>query len=156
MAGLFSEVAAVELAFWTTIGVGLLLVPVMIWLGKPMPKIETHHADHRHEPHIHDVLAEVDKEKEQDFDERTWLAKNRYPREEPVKAVAGDQNPVSMMTVWIYVDTSKQVGDADHLKVFGNADAANTWFKEHEPAGVAFEYPVIGDLFDRMIRRPTP
>ena len=49
-----------------------------------------------------------------------------------------------MMTVWIYVDTSKQVGDPDHLKVFGNADAANTWFKEHEPEGVAFEYPVIG------------
>ena len=93
MAGLFSEVAAVELAFWTTIGVGLLLVPVMIWLGKPMPKIETHHADHRHEPHIHDVLAEVDKEKEQDFDERTWLAKNRYPREEPVKAVAEESEP---------------------------------------------------------------
>ena len=46
--------------------------------------------------------------------------------------------------VWIYVDTSKQVGDPDHLKVFGNADAANTWFKEHEPEGVAFEYPVIG------------
>ena len=67
MTGLFSEVAAVELAFWTTIGVGLLLVPVMIWRGEPMPKIETHHADHRHEPHIHDVLAEVDKGKEQDF-----------------------------------------------------------------------------------------
>jgi hypothetical protein len=38
-----------------------------------------------------------------------------------------------MMTVWIYVDTSKQVGDPDHLKVFGHADAANTWFKEHAP-----------------------
>jgi hypothetical protein len=28
--------------------------------------------------------------------------------------------------------------------VFGNADEVNTWFKEHEPEGVAFEYPVIG------------
>jgi LmbE family N-acetylglucosaminyl deacetylase len=28
------------------------------------------------------------------------------------------------MTVLIYVDTSKQVGDPDHLKVFANADAA--------------------------------
>ena len=93
MAGLFSEVAAVELAFWTTIGVGLLLVPVTVRRGEPMPKIETHHADHRHEPHIHDVLAEVDKGKEQDFDERTWLAKNRYPREEPVKAVAEESEP---------------------------------------------------------------
>ena len=26
------------------------------------------------------------------------------------------------MTVWIYVDTSKLVGDKDHLKVFANED----------------------------------
>jgi len=32
------------------------------------------------------------------------------------------------MTVWIYVDTSKQVGDKDHLKVFESEDAANAWF----------------------------
>ena len=30
------------------------------------------------------------------------------------------------MTVWIYVDTRKQVGDKDHLKVFANEDAAET------------------------------
>jgi methylphosphotriester-DNA--protein-cysteine methyltransferase len=30
------------------------------------------------------------------------------------------------MTVFIYVNTSKQVGDVDHLKVFANADAAET------------------------------
>ena len=29
------------------------------------------------------------------------------------------------MTVLIYVDTSKQVGDKDHLKVFANADPAD-------------------------------
>jgi hypothetical protein len=28
------------------------------------------------------------------------------------------------MTVWIYVDTRKQVGDKDHLKVFADQDAA--------------------------------
>jgi hypothetical protein len=28
------------------------------------------------------------------------------------------------MTVLVYIDTSKQVGDADHIKVFANADAA--------------------------------
>jgi len=27
------------------------------------------------------------------------------------------------MTVLIYVDTSKQVGDREHIKVFANADA---------------------------------
>jgi hypothetical protein len=28
------------------------------------------------------------------------------------------------MTVWIYTDTSKQVGDKDHLKVFATIEAA--------------------------------
>jgi hypothetical protein len=46
------------------------------------------------------------------------------------------------MTVWIYVDTSKQVGDKDHLKVFADQDAARQWFDEHDREGVAFEYPV--------------
>jgi hypothetical protein len=46
----------------------------------------------------------------------------------------------SAMTAWIYVDTSKQVGDRDHLKVFANEDAAETWFQENDPEGVAFEY----------------
>jgi hypothetical protein len=47
------------------------------------------------------------------------------------------------MTVLIYVDTSKQVGDSAHLKVFANADAAETWFEENDPEGVAFEYEVL-------------
>jgi hypothetical protein len=46
-------------------------------------------------------------------------------------------------TVWIYVNTAKAVGDVDHLKVFASVDAANAWFAEHDPEGVAFEYPVI-------------
>jgi hypothetical protein len=41
------------------------------------------------------------------------------------------------------VNTSKQVGDRDHLKVFANADAAEAWFKENDPEGVAFEYEVL-------------
>jgi hypothetical protein len=48
-----------------------------------------------------------------------------------------------MNTAWIYVDTSKQVGDADHIKVFANPDAAEKWFEENDPAGVAFEYEVL-------------
>jgi len=47
------------------------------------------------------------------------------------------------MTVWIYIDTSRDVGDVDHLKVFANEAAAEAWFKEHEPEGVAFEYELI-------------
>jgi hypothetical protein len=47
------------------------------------------------------------------------------------------------MTVLIYVNTSKQVGNPEHLKVFANVDAAETWFEENDPEGVAFEYDVI-------------
>jgi Protein of unknown function (DUF3551) len=47
------------------------------------------------------------------------------------------------MTVLVYVNTSKQVGDVDHIKVFATADAAETWFEENDPEGVAFEYEVL-------------
>jgi hypothetical protein len=47
------------------------------------------------------------------------------------------------MTVWIYVDTSKQVGDKDHLKVFASEGAAEIWLQENDPEGVAFEYEVL-------------
>jgi hypothetical protein len=49
------------------------------------------------------------------------------------------------MTVLIYVDTSRQVGDQSQLKVFADQDAAEAWFLENDPEGVAFEYPVIAD-----------
>ena len=48
------------------------------------------------------------------------------------------------MTVWIYVNTAADVGDVDHLKVFASEDAANAWFAENDPEGVAFEYSVVG------------
>ena len=47
------------------------------------------------------------------------------------------------MIVWIFVDTRKQVGDVEHLKVFASEDAAQRWFAEHDPEGVAFQYQVI-------------
>ncbi len=47
------------------------------------------------------------------------------------------------MTVLIYVDTNKQVGDRDHLNVFASEIAAETWLQEHDPEGVAFEYEVL-------------
>jgi hypothetical protein len=47
------------------------------------------------------------------------------------------------MTVFVYVDTSKQVGDPEHIKVFATADAAAKWFEENDPEGVAFEYEVL-------------
>jgi hypothetical protein len=48
-----------------------------------------------------------------------------------------------MTTVWIYVDTSKEVGDVDHLKVFATPELADEWLKENDPEGVAFEYEVL-------------
>jgi hypothetical protein len=39
------------------------------------------------------------------------------------------------MTVWIYVETNKQVGDVNHLKVFADADAADRWFEKNDPEG---------------------
>jgi hypothetical protein len=47
------------------------------------------------------------------------------------------------MTVIIYVDASKEVGDVDHLKVFATADAADKWIEKNDPEGVAFEYEVL-------------
>ncbi len=35
-----------------------------------------------------------------------------------------------MKTVLVYVNTSAEVGDVDHLKIFANEEAADRWFKE--------------------------
>jgi hypothetical protein len=48
-----------------------------------------------------------------------------------------------MTTVWIYVDTNKEVGDVNHLKVFATSELADEWFKENDAEGVAFEYEVL-------------
>jgi hypothetical protein len=42
-----------------------------------------------------------------------------------------------------YVNTSKEVGDKDHLKVFASEDSAETWLAENDPDGAAFEYEVL-------------
>ena len=47
------------------------------------------------------------------------------------------------MTVFVYVNTAKQVGGPEHIKVFGTRDAAERWFEENDPEGVAFEYEVL-------------
>jgi hypothetical protein len=47
------------------------------------------------------------------------------------------------MTVFVYVNTAKQVGNKDHIKVFANQDAAEKWFEDNDPEGVAFEYEVL-------------
>jgi hypothetical protein len=51
--------------------------------------------------------------------------------------------PRSDHDVWIYVDTSKDVGNPEHLKVFANEVAAPAWFAKCDPEGVAFKYEVL-------------
>lgn len=46
------------------------------------------------------------------------------------------------MKVWIYVNTSKPVGDPDHLRAFETEEDADAWFRENDAEGVAFEYPI--------------
>ena len=46
-----------------------------------------------------------------------------------------------MSTVWIYTDTSKQVGDVDQLKVFDTAEAFDRWKDEYDPEGVVLNTP---------------
>jgi len=46
-------------------------------------------------------------------------------------------------TIWAYVNPGKQIGDPDHPKVFATTDAAEKWFEENDPEGVAFEYEVL-------------
>lgn len=48
-----------------------------------------------------------------------------------------------MKTVWVYIDTSKMIGDPDHVKAFATIEAAEAWFAQNDPEGVAFEYPLI-------------
>jgi hypothetical protein len=47
--------------------------------------------------------------------------------------VSGCEVRLRFGRLFVYVNTSKQVGDADHLKVFANLDAAETWFEENDP-----------------------
>jgi hypothetical protein len=46
-------------------------------------------------------------------------------------------------SVWVYINTAREVGDVDHLKVFASEEAAEKWFEQNDPEGVAFEYPII-------------
>jgi hypothetical protein len=71
-----------------------------------------------------------------------------YRAREKASLGAPEAEERPMKTVWIYVDTSKQVGDRDHLKVFANSDLADEWFLVNDPEGVVFEYEVIGAVDD--------
>jgi hypothetical protein len=53
-------------------------------------------------------------------------------------------DPKVSLKVWICVDTSKQVGDRDHLVVFANVEAAEQWFRDNGyPDLSASEYEIM-------------
>ena len=47
---------------------------------------------------------------------------------------------------------ARGVGDSHRLKVFADEEAGGLWFAEHDPEGVAFEYPVISSKRPRALR----
>jgi hypothetical protein len=49
-----------------------------------------------------------------------------------------------MNTVWIYVNTSKQLGDPDHIEVFTRPTPRKHGARK-DPEGVAFEYEVLDE-----------
>jgi hypothetical protein len=63
------------------------------------------------------------------------------------KALKPPREPASdrilPMAVFVYVNNSKRVGDPEHIKVFATTDAAEKWFEENDPEGVAVEYEVL-------------
>lgn len=56
--------------------------------------------------------------------------------------VCGHQAVERPLTVFVYVNTTKQVGNPEHVKVF-TTTVAESWFEENDPEGVAFEYEVL-------------
>ncbi|MEH2501426.1 hypothetical protein V1290_000237 [Bradyrhizobium sp. AZCC 1578] len=48
------------------------------------------------------------------------------------------------------MNTSKQVGDPEHIKVFATTDAAEKWFEKNDPEGVAL---IRGSGMNRIGRR---
>jgi hypothetical protein len=79
-----------------------------------------------------------------------------YARSTNLRITDGEsavRNEGFRMTVWIYVDTRYEIGDKRHLELFATADAADAWFAENDPEGVAFAYSVTARR-GRQLRRP--
>lgn len=58
--------------------------------------------------------------------------------------MAGANSLAEAKTVRLYVDfRARRPATRIHLKVFATEEAAERWFAEHDPEGVAFKYPVI-------------
>jgi hypothetical protein len=81
------------------------------------------------------------------FARQSWIAKpsvsswsRRWRQHHPFSRVWGKicDDRRTKENVWLYVDTNHHVGHPDRLKVFATPEAADDWFKENYPEGVAF------------------
>jgi hypothetical protein len=59
------------------------------------------------------------------------------------------------MKVLIYVNTSAEVGDVGHLKVFPDDEAVDAWFKENDPENVAFLWHRLFEEAKRPLHRTS-
>ena len=79
----------------------------------------------------------------------------------PISAISGlghfrcPRARAAFMTVWVYVDTSEEVEDADHLKVFANEDVADAWFRDNDPEGIS-HHPIRAAASSVMRRKLRP
>ncbi len=48
-----------------------------------------------------------------------------------------------MRTVFVTSIQANRSATSTNVKVFANVDAAEKWFEENDPEGVAFEYEVL-------------
>jgi hypothetical protein len=53
------------------------------------------------------------------------------------------------MTVFVYINTSNQIGDVERIKVSANGDTQRKWFEENDPESVAFDMR----FWNKCIRR---
>ena len=119
---------AEELAIWAMVGVALLLVAAIIWRGEPMPKIET--SDHENRPDYRHIQVG-----DANFDERAWLAINRYGHD------GGGQptGPLSQASVEVGAATERalplQKVEAPAEGSFEGAAEAASAMRQDEPVG---------------------
>ncbi len=112
-------------------------VSVLKWTALSGPRLESNLIEHR------ERLVSLEHAHRHDADDQPEPDEG-VPHHAQASPLGEAKAQDRLMTVLIYVDTSKQVGDVDHLKVFANEDAAETWLQENDPEGVTFEYEVLG------------
>ena len=61
-----------------------------------------------------------------------------------------------MKTVWIYVDTNKEVGDVDHLRVFANPDLAMNGSKSTIQKVLCLSIRLSNDQARTLTASPKP